>query len=318
MLGHRFSNLGQGLYPAIGLRSREEELCVNFSGPFRFDIDAYMREARDNVEVDIARHEVGKVPRILRDLVEGDEKDENGDQTMGVEVSSTHPVALLPVSSRTTAAFVLDYLQHNGFMKAFDSTRSDMMRRSWVPPATTTDTNQVDKLSLINQINIALVTPGSPIPLDLIGKVLPTTSPLHHRMSIYQLVYLIQQTHSSKNEEQEMGAIAYGRELRQRAKDQPWATGEIDLLEEAVGHLALAFEDASRTLWTQRRLRDTDLLDSHIRCESDQCLNRSGYLVDGCSCEWPSCAIAACRGYRSDWISQYLAGSERTSLRYVP
>lgn len=243
-----------------------------------------------------------------------------GSEPVQADIAKSSPS--LPASSRATAAFVLDYLQHNGYTKAFGSARSEMSRRSWVPPPGS-ESVPCEKLVAINQINRVLAEPESHVPLDRIESLLPVTSPLHHRMSIYQLVHLVQCAHAAKDEDQEMEAIAYGRDLRARAKHQPWAVGECDLLDEAVGHLGLEFDDASRTKWAERRARDSDLLDSHLRCESFPTHFSERYfhvmsLTTLLSRERPACAVATRRGYRPDRFGQQLAGPQRTSIGYVP
>src|SRR5689334_17874986 len=47
--GHRFKKMGEGLYPAVGLRTQRESLSVNFTCAFRFDVDKYVRDVRDRV-----------------------------------------------------------------------------------------------------------------------------------------------------------------------------------------------------------------------------------------------------------------------------
>lgn len=281
-LGHRFSNLGAGLHPAVGLRSRNEELCVNFIGPFRFDIAAYVSEARDNAEVDIARQEITSVPRMFNPCdmppvkaEAGEVKASDGDVIMKDDTAPTPPQAMVPASSplypagpRTTAAFVLDYLRYHGHTTALDSTRGEMVRRKWLPDSAPSDPGASNKLATINQIARLLAQPKEPIPIDLIDGILPSTSYLHHRMSIYQLVHLVQRALEERDEEGEMDAIAYGKQLRQRAKEQPWAQAEGILLDQAVGTVALGLDEDEKRLWGKRRERDSELLNRHLRCES--------------------------------------------------
>ena len=301
-VGHRFSNLGRGLHPAIGLRSRDEELCVNFTGPFRFDIEAYMREARDNAEVDVNNHVPGpdRVCRLGGDAStkpndESEDKDGDGDQDGDIEMKSSKSASAgeaaidtpskpkpkapsLPAKDRMTAAFVLDYLKHHGHTTALESTRSEMIRRSWIPtpigsPYKSKSKSEIEvdgKLAKINEVNRLLAIPGSTIPIDKIRELLPPTSTLMHRMTVYHLVQSIQEARSNDDDEdgdseKEMEAIKLGRDTLRDARALPWGSAEMDLLDEAFGLLALELDEEGKKRWSERRQRDSDLLDSHLR-----------------------------------------------------
>lgn len=277
MIGHRFSKLGQGLYPAVGLRSRNEELCVNFAGPFRFDIDAYVEKARVDVEASVAAQTIERIPCMPERVEQMEAKtSEEEDVDMDVEASDTAdikeptPIATTSVihqpAERIKAAFILDYLKHNGHTAAFESTRSEMARRSWITTSARSGSEADDKLTTITEINRALALPDSAVPLELIGQILPSTSPLYHRMSVYQLLHLIQCAHISKDEGQEMEVIAYGRELRRKVKDQTWGSAS-KLLDEAFGLLVIELDEEVKSVWDQRRERDAESLDTHLRSE---------------------------------------------------
>lgn len=49
----------------MGLRSVGEELSINDSGPFRYDIGSHIRRVRDQIHADVLKHDVTQVPRIF-------------------------------------------------------------------------------------------------------------------------------------------------------------------------------------------------------------------------------------------------------------
>ncbi|WWD22906.1 hypothetical protein CI109_107401 [Kwoniella shandongensis] len=140
LLGHRFSNLSRGLYPAVGLRSVGESLAINFNGPFVYDIEGYVKSTRDGIwrqatveqKVENIPRLVDQVSRVLTDA-KSDKEEENGsdsDMKNGPK-QSTDPRGAL---ERSTAAFALDFLQHHGHDKAFATLRIGMESRNWITP----------------------------------------------------------------------------------------------------------------------------------------------------------------------------------------
>lgn len=240
-----------------------------------------MREARDNAEVDVANHvpKVDQICHMVSDQCVKNADEDDGEETeikdgdkaqskAGVVQVATEKgkvVHSLPAKDRMTAAFVLDYLKHHGHTAALESTRSEMTRRSWIPaPNESSATTQSDEtLATINDISRLLSIPGAAVPLQRIGEILHPFSTHYHRMAIYHLVYSIQDT--EEDDEEDMRVIAFGQDLHQKAQEQPWAQDEVELLEEAFGLLAIELDEDGKRLWAERRLRDTELLDSHLR-----------------------------------------------------
>ncbi|OCF60004.1 hypothetical protein L486_02677 [Kwoniella mangroviensis CBS 10435] len=162
MMGHRFSKLASGLHPAVGLRSVGESLAINFTGPFKFDIDSYVRSIKDDISLEVRSTKVVDIPRLVDQVASSsttfDEeevevakiKDENNPksalaqalqrelkeikfpptdkQEQGSASESTQTVSD-PVA-KATSAFVLDYLQYNGHSTALSLLRTGMLNKS--------------------------------------------------------------------------------------------------------------------------------------------------------------------------------------------
>ncbi|KAK8844546.1 hypothetical protein IAR55_006393 [Kwoniella newhampshirensis] len=161
MLGHRFSNLGRGLYPAVGLRSVGESVAIDFNGPFMFDIASYVRSIRvavwqqATIEQQVASipRLVDQVPRILSEEDSNREEEKEVHEVVGNEEArrsdgtDVRPTTAGPPTPRNamekaTAAFVLDYLQHHGHDKAFPVLRSGMQGRGWISLPTGTSKSE--------------------------------------------------------------------------------------------------------------------------------------------------------------------------------
>lgn len=149
--GYRFSKLGKGLHPAIGLRTIGESIAVNFTGPFMFDIDGYVRDTRDSIWRQATKDQVvNNVPRLVDQVFKRNEEDDmdivdidddaNGKEKPEVGETKSVPSSVdLPAHSplhdtlsKTTAALVLDHLQNNGHDKALSMLRSSMQKRGWL------------------------------------------------------------------------------------------------------------------------------------------------------------------------------------------
>ncbi|WWC85467.1 uncharacterized protein L201_000331 [Kwoniella dendrophila CBS 6074] len=183
MMGHRFSNMSSGLHPAIGLRSVGESIAINFTGPFKFDIDSYVKSTKDGIWANINSTQVDKIPRLVDQvrvqsksnsaISSPDNSLDNQDETKPaskaalacalekelkeIEVETPSPAspsnpkhALDPIE-KTSAALVLDYLQHNGHSRALSLLRTNMIKRERLPP-----TKAVSEVSIGNtDINIS-------------------------------------------------------------------------------------------------------------------------------------------------------------------
>lgn len=57
------------LYPAVGLRSQGESVAVNLCGPFRYDIEAHVREVKERMSKEVEEVELKKVASVV-DLVD--------------------------------------------------------------------------------------------------------------------------------------------------------------------------------------------------------------------------------------------------------
>lgn len=307
-----------------------------------------MREARDNAEVDVNNHvpETDRICRLGNGLgpvkTTGEAKGEDGDGDGDIEMrspkaahtenegSSKIKPPSLPAKDRMTAAFVLDYLKHHGHTTALESTRSEMIRRSWIPAPvgisskSETESESDEKLGKINEINKILAIPGSTIPIDKIRDLLPAASALLHRMAINHLVHSIQDARSNDKDneedngdgggEKEMEAIKLGRDTLRVARAQSWGSAEMDLLDEAFGLLALELDEEGRGRWSERRQRDSELLDSHLRSKSfifvlhdqkSQVRTSADALI---RCPWSSSPIETVGSCRSDWGGEQLVG----------
>ncbi|WVQ85115.1 hypothetical protein IAT38_007280 [Cryptococcus sp. DSM 104549] len=150
MMGHRFSKLGKGVHPAIGLRSVGESLAINFTGPFVFDIDSHVKSRRDGIWHEAKTAEVGQIPRLVDQQPEvllgavvgaraGEQETSKDVKGKGKDVAagaSPMPSDLVPLDpiDTTSAAFVLDFLKHNGHSTALNLFHQGMESRKWVAP----------------------------------------------------------------------------------------------------------------------------------------------------------------------------------------
>ncbi|WVQ64457.1 uncharacterized protein L199_002624 [Kwoniella botswanensis] len=177
MMGHRFSKLASGLHPAVGLRSVGESLAINFTGPFKFDIDSYVRSVKDDISLEVRSTKVVEIPRLVDQVASSSTtineevvevakiKGENNiksalaqalqkelkeievpptekqkqEQKQGIASESTQTVS--DPMAKATSAFVLDYLQHNGHSKALSLLRTGMLNKSGQPGSTSTSTD---------------------------------------------------------------------------------------------------------------------------------------------------------------------------------
>jgi hypothetical protein len=91
------------LYPAIGLRSAGEELSVNFTGPFRFDIVAHIRQIKDGILASVTRYPVLQIPGIPDMTAEPVESDDSmtveSDDSMTVKTDDSMTVDEVAESS---------------------------------------------------------------------------------------------------------------------------------------------------------------------------------------------------------------------------
>jgi hypothetical protein len=279
-IGYRFKDLGEGLHPAIGLRTPHESIAVNFTGPFRYDIDNYVRNVRDKTWRNVI------TPRILRspDLTAQGAKDKEK-KTVDSEANSDRSIPTLlgdhaitelqlPPSSvladsaeKTAAAFVLDYLRHEGHTQALGSVRSSMHKRGWIkatPSAEPPVKEDHNELSTIKDFSSAeaciawirkriIEADALPIVIPLLRSVLDEKDMV--KAEIHHYLYLLCQAHGARRagladdpssvqphdtssaDEADMKVLQCGQELKK--KSEKWGEDDKAILREAFGLLSV-------------------------------------------------------------------------------
>ncbi|KAL7420140.1 hypothetical protein Q5752_005106 [Cryptotrichosporon argae] len=216
LMGHCWSSMPSGLHPAVGLRNLNESLSINLAGPFVFDIDGYVQQARDVALRVLRDTRVTSVPLLTGAVtrpagtpiststtapidIEGP-----SDQSAPESVVQTvaRPSALstalgVPAGSslrspaeRTEAAFVLDYLLAKGF-RASASLKTAMAARCWISPsalkrqdgpteAASTDTaidpDLLDPASALARVRSLCQPPHAPTPWAELDRIDPARS----------------------------------------------------------------------------------------------------------------------------------------------
>ncbi|ODN78193.1 hypothetical protein L198_07982 [Cryptococcus wingfieldii CBS 7118] len=155
LMGTKQIDLPSELHPAVGLRTVGESIAVNFSGPFKYDIDSRVRDAKEEVIREVEGTEVANVVRVVDQLprpIASPSKavqEENMDIDLppspshkGKSKASPTPTpsplgapSLTPLdpSEKVSAAFVLDHLLHHGHDRAAAMLRQGMARRKVMP-----------------------------------------------------------------------------------------------------------------------------------------------------------------------------------------
>lgn len=278
----------------MGLRSQGEELCINFNGPFRFDIETYVGKIKDKFTNEVSQLQVSHVPRLSpwktkgqygeakwRAMCEPGEENLEPMHRVGWDDEIVEPVLPeLPATSAlrgtvegTTAAFVLNYLTHHGYASTLESTRQEMSKRNWLSPPTIEDTPPPsDGLAAINQINRQILDLSGPMPIDLI---LETINELMHgsrtlnTCRVHQFIHLIRRPRGGEDDDM-AEAIAYGKSLRERqlGSKYPFDPCDLELFERAAGFIAIPFDEAQVKIWDRHRRRLAAELDKFLRSKS--------------------------------------------------
>ncbi|WVR03215.1 hypothetical protein IAU60_000206 [Kwoniella sp. DSM 27419] len=287
MMGHRFSGLRAGLHPAVGLRSIGESVVVNFTGPFQFDIEDYIRSTRDAIyERAVKETEVKEVPRLARQHPSATKP---GDTAEGKnEVKQTDSAESAPVASvlgpveKTTSAFVLDYLRHNGHGKALSMVQESMSKRGWTPGLSqstqTGESFQTKKaadlrLSDFPSVHAALkylhdlvsASFDRAIPWRLVLDIIPDPSVWQPAKSVIANLRIFDHVHlwhhsdpSTLDDDSSLDRlIESGKDLRAEARASSWSKGEVESLEEAFALLGSP-DDIRHKRWADRRQRWAD------------------------------------------------------------
>jgi hypothetical protein len=282
------------------LRSKGEELCINFTGPFRFDIDSYVETIKDKFAQEINKVTVDKVPR-LKPWSTGVKQTLEDDMMMGMDMDDIEPMhrdgmeleqvakkeeevgpdqkSDLPVTSvlrepveQTTAAFVLDYLAQHGYSSTLQSTRQEMIKRDWISTNSTSPSDSV--LRHVHQISRQILDLSGPMPLELIDRWCHE-SEFMNRSSVLQFVHLIRQSQARDDDDMEE-ALAYGKKLREQSRKKgpsdtislEWDYASLGWLDEASGCLALPMTKEQVGIWDERRAVLANKVEASIRCTS--------------------------------------------------
>jgi hypothetical protein len=280
------------------LRSKGEELCINFTGPFRFDIDSYVETIKDKFAQQVNKVTVDKVPR-LKPWAAGVKQTLEDDMMMGMDMDDIEPMhrdgmeldqaekpkeeaateskTELPVNSvlrepvaQTTAAFVLDYLTQHGFSSTLQSTRQEMIKRDWI--STESSPPSDSQLGYVHQISRQILDLSGPMPLELIDRWCHE-SELMNRSAVLQLVHLIRQS-QARPEDDMVEALIYGKKLREQSRKKgpsdtislEWDHASLGWLDEASGSLGLPMTKEQVGIWDERRAVLANKIEASIRC----------------------------------------------------
>jgi hypothetical protein len=279
------------------LRSKGEELCINFTGPFRFDIDTYVETIKTKFAEQVNKVIVDKVPR-LKPWGAGVKQTLEDDMMMGMDMDDIEPMhrdgmeldqtdkkedevpdskTELPVNSvlrepveQTTAAFVLDYLAQHGYSSTLQSTRQEMIKRDWIsadisPPSES-------QLKPVHQISRQMLDLSGPMPIDLIDRWC-YESELMNRTAVLQLIHLIRQSQARDDDDMEE-ALIYGKKLREQSRKKgpsdtislEWDHASLGWLDEASGSLGLPMTQEQVGIWDERRAVLANKIEASIRC----------------------------------------------------
>jgi hypothetical protein len=272
-------------------------LCINFTGPFRFDIDSYVETIKDKFAQQVNKVVVDRVPR-LKPWGAGVKQTMEDDMMMSMDMDDIEPMhrdgmevdqadkkedevpdskTELPVNSvlqepveQTTAAFVLDYLAQHGYSSTLQSTRQEMIKRDWI--STESSPPSDSQLKPVHQISRQMLDLSGPMPIDLIDRWC-YESELMNRSAVLQLVHLIRQSQARDDDDMEE-ALIYGKKLREQSRKKgpsdtislEWDHASLGWLDEASGSLGLPMTKEQVGIWDERRGVLANKIEASIRC----------------------------------------------------
>jgi hypothetical protein len=272
-------------------------LCINFTGPFRFDIDSYVETIKDKFAQQVNKVVVDRVPR-LKPWGAGVKQTMEDDMMMSMDMDDIEPMhrdgmevdqadkkedevpdskTELPVNSvlqepveQTTAAFVLDYLAQHGYSSTLQSTRQEMIKRDWI--STESSPPSDSQLKPVHQISRQMLDLSGPMPIDLIDRWC-YESELMNRSAVLQLVHLIRQSQARDDDDMEE-ALIYGKKLREQSRKKgpsdtislEWDRASLGWLDEASGSLGLPMTKEQVGIWDERRGVLANKIEASIRC----------------------------------------------------
>jgi hypothetical protein len=272
-------------------------LCINFTGPFRFDIDSYVETIKDKFAQQVNKVVVDRVPR-LKPWGAGVKQTLEDDMMMSMDMDDIEPMhrdgmevdpadkkeeevpdskTELPVNSvlrgpveQTTAAFVLDYLAQHGYSSTLQSTRQEMIKRDWISADSPPPSDS--QLGYVHQISRQILDLSGPMPLELIDRWCHE-SELMNRSAVLQLVHLIRQSQARSEDDMEE-ALIYGKKLREQSRKKgpsdtislEWDHASLGWLDEASGSLGLPMTKEQVGIWDERRAVLANKIEASIRC----------------------------------------------------
>ncbi|WVQ76931.1 hypothetical protein IAR50_006610 [Cryptococcus sp. DSM 104548] len=151
LMGTKQLDLPSELHPAVGLRTVGESIAVNFSGPFKYDIDSRVRDVKEEVVREVKETKVENVVRVVDQLPPPTtgpipEKVESMDIDLPPSPSHkgkskatlTPPLgapSLTPLdpTEKVSAAFIFDHLLHHGHNSAAVMLRQGLARQNRLP-----------------------------------------------------------------------------------------------------------------------------------------------------------------------------------------
>lgn len=298
--GYRFRNLQAGLHPAIGFKTPRESIAINFTGPFVFDIDNYVRTVRDQAWNEATKpRELVSVPRLCDQIVQAGPSGSSEKTAVSEKVEEQERLPktspLREPANKTTAAFVLDYLAQNGYDASLSRLRHAMMRRTWLlPPSTLTSKSIGSKANparlvdfssaaaALNHLYNQILNPKSPIPWSLIYSFVPSrhsiSESLSNRLRIHEFIRHLRRADELPEPEAEVidqEAIDLGKTLLGRSKEESWAKEDRTLLDQAFGLIGIsvgAWDVGPRSVAGEERRRiDADELIASIQGELYPC-----------------------------------------------
>lgn len=266
--------MDKDLYPAVGLRTPRESVVVNFTGPFVFDIDSMVKAYRNTVlrAVVFGRNSHNLSPALPpAPSLESILSSRNASKSLqpGIYDNPTEPFipggeeeskgftippssAYTDVNEKLPAAFVLDYLRHEGFGKTLSLVKKDMASSGRIHPSTekvfemdslTEDAKMEDFpdrdtcLAWLKQKIIQ--SDKTPLPWALINQTVESRD--QRCLKIHHILHLLRRSEETRDDtielfrDYESEALGYARKVQQETKfwsvEERWNfAGAVSLL----------------------------------------------------------------------------------------
>ena len=236
-------------------------MAVTFSGPFKYDIVRHIRTIRDRIWADAIRpRDIMAVPRLC---------DQNSSPP--IRFSGKRPESsTLNAEDTTTAAFVLDYLRHNGHDTSLNLTRRAMAKRGWISSLPDMPVSSSKALAALRE---SILQPNSSVKADDMTHLLAggeCSDTIKNRFQIFEIINLLWVAgpfDETKADRLVSAAIDLGKTLLGRSKEDSWVAKDRTLLNDAFCLLSIP-TDQWDTGWAKRREKFADEVVESVRSKS--------------------------------------------------